>query len=288
MRQTSCILQTAIYLKKYVLRYLFVQLILLSGVVNLQGMQYTSEIEDRTTGTVTAKALNVRTEQSVNAAVVGKLAYGTQVEILSTHGNWTRIRHQGDEGWVFNTYLNVEMKTAQGWVTAIVLNIRQEPSLNAQVVGQLQRGDQVQILENEDNWYHIEAGRVDGWVHQSFISTSRVVYSSSEEARRKQYLQNNPDLPRVITRAIRNGNFLIGMSMDQIRASLGEPMRIVQKDSTEYNAEQWVYDYMNLQITGSDMASSSRRLYLNFHQNYLTSWGMQFPSEEDISMSSDG
>jgi len=287
MWHSDCILQVVIHFKKSVLRFLFVQLILLTIVINLPGMQNSSTGADGMTGTVTARVLNVRADQSVSATVVKKLNYGTQVEIISMNNNWTRIRHRGDEGWVFNTYLETEVSDVQGWVTAVVLNIRQEPSLNSQVVNQLQRGDRVQILESNDSWYHIEANRIDGWVHQSFISTNRVVYSSSDGERREQYLRDNPDLPRVIARTIQNGNFLIGMSTGQVRASLGEPIRIIQKDSTEYNAEQWIYDYTNLQMAGADVTSASRRLFFNFHQDYLTSWGMQFPSEEDFSVSSE-
>lgn len=49
------------------------------------------------------------------------------------------------------------------------LNIRQEPSAEAEVVGMLKRGAAGKILETTDTWTKISSGEVEGWVSNDYI-----------------------------------------------------------------------------------------------------------------------
>lgn len=51
--------------------------------------------------TVTASALNIRSKPTTDASIVGKLANGAKVEVLSTEGSWAKIK----EGYVSSQYL---------------------------------------------------------------------------------------------------------------------------------------------------------------------------------------
>jgi uncharacterized protein YgiM (DUF1202 family) len=61
-----------------------------------------------------------------------------------------------------------------GAVAARLLNVRSAPNLMAPEVGILRRGEQVQILGEEDAWYHIKAygGYLEGWAAKSYITVS--------------------------------------------------------------------------------------------------------------------
>lgn len=54
-------------------------------------------------------------------------------------------------------------------VTASLLNVRSEPSLNATIIGRLVRGDQVEKMEEDDGWFRIRAGRLAGWVYAEYL-----------------------------------------------------------------------------------------------------------------------
>jgi len=230
-------------------------------------------------GIVTASALNVRAGQSVNSRALTELPQGTRVEVLSVSGDWAHIRHDAIEGWVYSQFIEIGNNA---WVIAAIINIREQPSLSAQVVYQLERGEEVEIMQKEGAWYQVRAEGHTGWVYESLLSTSKPVFSSSDVKRREAYLDEHPDIPRVIARAIRQGHFLIGMSTDEVRASLGEPQAILPSDGESFHDFQWIYNYVDVRVFGSDFAASSRRVYLNFSKGYLTSWGLYFPTAENL------
>ena len=51
--------------------------------------------------------LNLRARPSVTAAVIGRIPNGATVEVLSTEGNWYRVRYMGATGYVLSDFLNV-------------------------------------------------------------------------------------------------------------------------------------------------------------------------------------
>lgn len=230
-------------------------------------------------GVVTASSLNVRAGQSLNSQVLGALPRGARIEVMSVNGDWAHIRHDAMTGWVYSRYIELG---SHAWVVAAIINIREQPSLNAQVVYQLERGEEVKILQKNDAWYQVQVNGHIGWVYESLLSTSKPVFSAPDVKRRQTYLDEHPELPRVIARAIAQGNFLIGMSTDEVRASLGEPQSILPSDEQSLHDYQWIYNYVDIRVSGSNLAASSRRVYLNFSKGYLTSWGLYFPTAENL------
>ena len=120
---------------------------------------------------VNVDILNIRQSTSTTSAKVGQLKRGQQVQILEivTVGgkNWGRI----DGGWVLMDYIRLEESFPRTMtVTGVdILNIRQSTSTTSAKVGQLKRGQQVQILEivtvGGKNW-----GRIDGgWVLMDYL-----------------------------------------------------------------------------------------------------------------------
>ena len=63
-----------------------------------------------------------------------------------------------------------------GTVTANVLNVRARPATHYEVVGQLQQGDEVQVLEENEEWYKIVAPRnVRAWIAAAFVGPDDLV-----------------------------------------------------------------------------------------------------------------
>lgn len=55
-----------------------------------------------------------------------------------------------------------------GAVTASALNVREEPSVQAQIVGRLEEGQIVTILGGK-NWLSVQSGETEGWVRAEYI-----------------------------------------------------------------------------------------------------------------------
>jgi hypothetical protein len=51
------------------------------------------------------KAVNVRKDSDAGAAVVTRLKQGDAVVVVETRGNWTHVKTDGGEGWVYSSYL---------------------------------------------------------------------------------------------------------------------------------------------------------------------------------------
>lgn len=68
-----------------------------------------------------------------------------------------------------------------GAVSARLLNVRNAPNLMAEAIGVLPRGEQVQILGEEGDWYHIKAyaGYLDGWAAKDYITVSPIEESGA-------------------------------------------------------------------------------------------------------------
>lgn len=62
------------------------------------------------------------------------------------------------------------MATRTGLVTASTLNVRPDPSTQNDPVGKLERGTQVEVLEQQGGWYRIRSGSLTGFVFGDFLT----------------------------------------------------------------------------------------------------------------------
>lgn len=144
--------------------------------------------QPRTTGTVSASSLNVRSGPGSSCEKIGTLSSGKQVDILDTKDGWHRIDFNGKPGYVSSQYViltttqqpaadtqpasqpEVEPEsqpeqsgqdtTTYGMVSTSSLNVRSGPGTSHSKVKTLSGGAQVEILEKLDGWYHIDGGYV--------------------------------------------------------------------------------------------------------------------------------
>lgn len=72
----------------------------------------TGEAAEKTTGIVTASALRVRTEPSLDGDLIGKITKGNHVEILNREGDWYQV-DVGQDGpaYMFAEYIKIDDDT---------------------------------------------------------------------------------------------------------------------------------------------------------------------------------
>ena len=79
-----------------------------------------------------------------------------------------------------------------------------------------------------------------------------------EIQRKEAYLQAHPNLDDQMRKAIKKSSVFVGMSMDQVKASLGKPEEIRPPMGTFMNSERWSY--------------YSKRMVVFFKDGQLISW----------------
>ena len=81
--------------------------------VTLVSMMTTSVFadNDKKTGTITASALNVRSQPSTESQSLGLLPYGASVELSQQVGSWYEISFMDQVGYIFGEYVKVTDKS---------------------------------------------------------------------------------------------------------------------------------------------------------------------------------
>lgn len=131
--------------------------------------------------TVDASIVNVRQGASTETSSIGKVKSG---EIYGWYGaaeNWTKIKlTNGSTGYVRNDLL-------QGYdeltVTGSKVRVRKSPSLSGEIIGSLNKGTVVPVLDHQGGWFKIQLGNDAGWISGDYVKLDKpVVLSSTNNA----------------------------------------------------------------------------------------------------------
>ncbi|PLR78035.1 N-acetylmuramoyl-L-alanine amidase [Bacillus sp. V3-13] len=134
------------------------------------------------TGTVTTDGLRLRKGPGTEFQVVAVLSSGQTVDILETNENWTKIKAPDGEGWISKEYLaaapDQEKKRANkstkksGTATVNSLNVREQPSLQSNVIKKLGEGETFLVQSEKDGWLEISISGQTGWVKSEYVATN--------------------------------------------------------------------------------------------------------------------
>ncbi len=80
----------------------------------------TAFAKETQTGTVTASALNVRSQPNTESDVLGLLPYGSSVELHEQVGSWYKINFMDQIAYIFGDYVAISEKKAQEQIDASV------------------------------------------------------------------------------------------------------------------------------------------------------------------------
>ncbi|MFT3984586.1 MAG: cell wall hydrolase [Lachnospiraceae bacterium] len=128
------------------------------------------------------EAVNVRSEASENAQLVGKFYKECAGKILEKGSGWTKIKTGDLTGWVKNEYLlfgseaqalaeSAVIKTAISQTES--LRVRKEPSESAGVYGLLAQGDEIEAIEELGDWVCVQySDGTLGYVSSQYVTVS--------------------------------------------------------------------------------------------------------------------
>lgn len=122
--------------------------------------------------------LNMRKEPETGSHVVGKMPDGSACEIVESLDGWYYVTSGGLDGYISSEFVltgDAAKEAAMDLVKdrAVVLtdnlNIRKEPSTQAEIVGQCLEGERYEILSETDGWYEIPSGYISAeFAEQNF------------------------------------------------------------------------------------------------------------------------
>jgi len=92
------------------------------------------------------------------------------------------------------------------------------------------------------------------------------------ENRRKNYVKKHPELSPKIKKAILNGNILIGMTGEQVRASRGRPYKINKTTTASKIHEQWIMHPSGYKPGSFEADKDKEYGYIYFDNGKVTGW----------------
>ncbi|PLX18878.1 MAG: hypothetical protein C0601_03470 [Candidatus Muiribacterium halophilum] len=127
-------------------------------------------------GRISVASANIRKGPSTSYSRITTLRRGDIVTILATDGNWYRIKMEdGRTGYCHHNLINIiqddhtdepdqpgddddddDTPVPMGRISASAVNIRTGPSTNYRIIVTLHRGDVVELLSTDSNWYKIK------------------------------------------------------------------------------------------------------------------------------------
>ncbi|PLR93855.1 N-acetylmuramoyl-L-alanine amidase [Bacillus sp. T33-2] len=135
--------------------------------------------------TIGTNKLNVREGPGLSYSVTARVNKGEKYLVVKQTGDWIQIKLTGaKKGWVAEWFVTVDEKnkpaegtepsgkTRQGTVTADSVNIRDGASMNAKVIGKMNRGESITILSQSNSWTQISFSRQKAWINSQFVSVS--------------------------------------------------------------------------------------------------------------------
>lgn len=147
-----------------------------------------------------SSTLKLRESGSSSADVLTYMPHGTVVEVLSDSGSWYQVRTLGGTvGYCsaqYLTRLDEEITTtttptetsgqsdpdavaATGEVTGSSVNVRSGPSTSARVLGSLKKGDGVEIISQNGDFYRIVYDGGTAYISASYVRVTGTVATST-------------------------------------------------------------------------------------------------------------
>lgn len=120
--------------------------------------------------------LNLRQEPSLSAKVLDQYPTGTWMTVLSEEGEWSRVSVDGKTGYVMSKYLSESASASTLYVrtnTGRGLNLRDEPSLEGNIITSFKTGTAVEVLTRGASWHKVRVNGQVGYMSAKYLTGSQ-------------------------------------------------------------------------------------------------------------------
>ena len=122
---------------------------------------------------VTGGALNLRKEPSLNAQVIKQYPNGTWMTVIGEENGWSHVKVDGREGYVMSKYLSDGAGSTKLYVrtnTGRGLNLRDQPSLQGNILGSYKTGTAVSVISRGNGWYKVSVDGQTGYMSSLYLT----------------------------------------------------------------------------------------------------------------------
>ena len=143
------------------------------------------------TATVNTETLNLRKEASTSSSIVELLNMNTELEIIEESGDWYKVNHGNNTGYVKKEYVKVKETTENNTnptteevsntvteettgksIIKVKSKLRLIPSINANIIENIEANEEITIISKTNRWAFIDYKDVTGWVPLNNIGQS--------------------------------------------------------------------------------------------------------------------
>ncbi|MCL1819045.1 MAG: C40 family peptidase [Oscillospiraceae bacterium] len=130
-------------------------------------------------GQVKASSLRFRAAPSLSGKEMGRISNGATILILDSveNGEWYKVVHNYQIGYVSAEYVKLigdaDMDIGDGVINGTNVNVRGEPSLNANIQTKLNTSDRVNIIGVSAGWFKVSRDGTVGYIHADYLNVER-------------------------------------------------------------------------------------------------------------------
>lgn len=141
---------------------------------------------------IATDSINVRSGPGLSYDVIDKLKQNDRIEVVSTSGEWLKVKYKNRTGWIASWLTTSENQSTSAKSTEIIsqtdaLNFRETPSVDAPIITRMNAGDKAILLSRNGDWLHVQFNGVDGWVYAQY--TSEITAPKQSESPEKNDVQ---------------------------------------------------------------------------------------------------
>lgn len=172
--------------------------------------------------------INIRSAATTESEIVGKLYSNSAVTVLGTEGEWYKIHSGNCEGYIKSEYIIAgDEELAKSISTRVAvsntdnLNIRSTTSTESTVLGQINEGERLIVLEELEGWVKAATDEGEGYVSADYVSCMNVYKVAESREEEKARLQREEEARRAAVNATRNSGQSNASSQSSSSADLG-------------------------------------------------------------------
>lgn len=193
---------------------------------------------------VEASVVNVRLGPGLSYEIMTQVQGGANVNVLSEKNEWYKVRlDDGRIGWIASWLVdNTEVAASQNLVATIIessVNVREENSQEAEIVGTAVEGEQFNLLYEENGWSQIYYHDRVAWVLSELVELSPGLIESEIEVEQDMSAETTP-VAGSITIINESVNIRSGPSLNDevlMTAILGESFPFIREVGDFYEVE---------------------------------------------------
>ena len=228
--------------------------------------------------------VNVRSIPSEEGEILGKLYDKSVGEFIEEDNGWYKITSGSVTGYVKAEYcvtgddavaLAKEVGNRIATVTTTTLKVREEPSLDATVLGLVPIQDQLLVTEELDNWVKVNIEEGDGYVSLDYVTLSTEFVKAEsreeeearlakEEAERKAALEAARKAEEKNRKAAKSESSATTSEAPVVYATGGSELgQSVASYACQFVGNPYVYGGTSL-TNGADCSGFVMSVYANF------------------------